>query len=82
MDRTEFIDLLADYIAATETYVAEAAKTFALLGKCTDRPLSFDERFALFSQEIMESNAFRNYVAAKRSLHSAALLGYEALTVN
>jgi hypothetical protein len=80
MDRTEFIDLLADCETAKETYVREAEKTSTMLAKCDREPLTFDERFALLSQEIHERDAYRIYIDAKRFLHSVALLGYGALT--
>jgi hypothetical protein len=80
MDRTDFIELLAECGSATATYFKEAEKTSALLGKCNQRPLTFDELFALLSQEILEREAFVAYVAAKRFLHSAALRGYEELS--
>lgn len=82
MERTEFIDLVAECVTATETYVREAEKTSVMLGKCARRPLTFDQRFELLTQEILERDAFRIYLDAKRFLHRAALLGYEALSTN
>jgi hypothetical protein len=82
VERTEFIDLLAECATATETYVREAEKTSGMLGKCARRPLAFDDRFALLTQEILERDAFLLYLDAKRLLHRAALLGYEALSTN
>jgi hypothetical protein len=82
VERTEFNDLLAECALATETYVREAEKTSMMLGKCTQRPLTFDERFALLRQEILERDAYRVYLDAKRFLHNVALLGYEVLSTN
>jgi hypothetical protein len=82
VERTEFIDLLADCVAAAETYFREAEKTSVMLGKCARKPLSFDQRLALLTQEILERDAFVLYLDAKRFLHRAALLGYEALSTN
>jgi hypothetical protein len=80
MDRAEFLDLLAECGSATSAYLREAEKTSVMLRKCTLHPLNFDDRFALLSQEILERDAYRLYLASKRSLHEAALLGYEALS--
>jgi hypothetical protein len=78
----EFNALHAECIAATQTYFREAEKTSMMLGRCTREPLTFNERFALLSQEILERDAFLTYLNAKRSLHSAALLGYEGISTN
>jgi hypothetical protein len=40
-----------------------------MLGRCSQEPLTFKERFALLSQEILERNAFLMYMTAKRFLH-------------
>jgi hypothetical protein len=80
VNRTEFIALLAECATVSEAYFREAEKTAIMLGKCTQRPLTFDERFALLSQEILERDAYLMYLDAKRLLHSAALLGYGGLT--
>ena len=82
MERTEFNNLLAECATATETYVREAEKTSVMLRKCTRHPLTFDERFGLLCQEILERDAFLIYLDAKRFLHNAALLGYEAMSIN
>ena len=82
MDRTEFITLLAECAKTTEIYFREAEKTSKMLGRCTERPLTFDERFVLLCQEIQERNAFLLYLNAKRSLHNAALCGYGALVAS
>ena len=82
MTRTEFAALLDDCALVTETYLREAEKTSTMLVKCTGKPLPFDERFALLSQEIMERNAFQIYLGAKRILHNAALVGYEELSTD
>jgi hypothetical protein len=82
MERTEFIDLLAECAIATETYIKEAEKTSAMLGQCALRPLSFERRFALLAQEILERDAYLVYLDAKRLLHSAALRGYGAMATN
>lgn len=80
MDHTEFTDLCVDCASATAAYLREAEKTSTLLAKCTGQPLTFEDRFALLSQEMIERSAFANYMEAKRFLHSAALRGYEALS--
>jgi hypothetical protein len=80
MDRAEFTDLCDDCASATAAYLREAEKTCILLTKCARQPLTFEERFALLSQEIIERNAFLIYQDAKRFLHSAALRGYEAIS--
>lgn len=82
MTRTEFVTLLADCAAVTEIYLKEAEKTSTMLVKCSGKPLPFDERFALLSQEILERNAFQTYLGAKRILHNAALVGYEELSTD
>jgi hypothetical protein len=79
MDRTDFMASLAECATATESYLREADKTSILLGKCSRQPLTIDERLALLAQEILERDAFRLYLAAKRFLHRAALLGYDEL---
>ena len=82
MNDAEFMASLAECTTATETYLREADKTSVMLGKCSHQPLTFEERFALLSQEIMERDAFRLYVAAKSFLHRVALLGYEGLSTD
>lgn len=82
MDRTDFMASLAECATATESYLREADKTSVMLGKCSQQPLSFDERLALLGQEILERDAFRVYLAAKRFLHRAALLGYDGLATD
>jgi hypothetical protein len=68
---------LVECPTATETYFWEMDKTSVMLRKCSQRPLTFEERFALLAQEILERDTFRIYLAAKRLLHRAALLGYD-----
>jgi hypothetical protein len=82
MDQADFIALRAECDTATETYLREAEKTATMLGRCTRGPLSFDERFELLSQEILERDAYLLYLHAKRFLHNAALLGYGGLSTN
>ena len=82
MTRTEFAALLDDCTLITNTYLREAQKTSTMLVKCTGKPLPFDERFALLSQEILERNAFEIYIGAKRILHNVALVGYEELSTD
>jgi hypothetical protein len=82
MTRTEFAAVLADCAVVTETYLREAEKTSGMLVQCTGEPLPFDQRFALLSQEILEMEAFRSYLGAKRRLHNAALVGYEELSTD
>ena len=74
--------LLAKCAETTETYVREATKTSVMLGKCGPQALSFEERFGLLAQEIVERNAFLAYMEAKRILHRAALVGYDALATD
>jgi hypothetical protein len=74
--------VLAECAAVTETYLREAEKTSTLLVKCAEKPLAFNERFAILSQEILERNAFYSYLVAKRFLHNAALVGYEGLSMD
>ena len=82
MDRIEFIEILTDCNAATEAYFAEAERTAIMLRICSEEPLTFDERFALLAQEIIERDAYLLYLDAKRFLHRAALLGYGGLSTN
>jgi hypothetical protein len=79
MDRTEFITLREECAETTEIYLREVEKTSKMLGRCTEHPLTFDERFVLLCQEIKERNAFLLHLHAKRLLHNAALCGYGAL---
>jgi len=79
MDLADFTVSLAECATATETYLREADKTSVMLGKCGSQPLTFEERFALLAQEILERNAFLSYMEAKRILHRAALLGHEGV---
>jgi hypothetical protein len=79
VNRTEFNAVLAECALVTKTYLREAEKTSTLLVKCTQRPLSFDKRFALLTQEIQEKDAFQTYLGVKRVLHNAALVGYDPL---
>ena len=76
MTYTEFIDLHTSGSTALRTYFDEAAKTAAMLAKCTAEPLPFTDRMALMSQEILENNAHGDYLGIKRLLHDAARLGY------
>ena len=79
MNRAQFTASLAEFGRTTESYIREANKTSVLLGKCGPQPLTFEERFALLAQEVLERNAFLAYMEAKRLLHRAALSGYEGL---
>ena len=82
MERTEFLVLLAECATATEAYFAEAEKTAVMLRICTQEPLTFDERYALLAQEILERDAYLTYMDAKRFLHRVALLGYGGISTN
>jgi len=82
MNHTEFMASLAECTTATKTYFREADKTSVMLAKCSQRPLTFEDRLALLSQEIVERDAFRVYLDAKRFLHSAALRGYDGLSTD
>jgi hypothetical protein len=82
VDQNEFIALRDECELATEIYLREAEKTSTMLARCTRGPLSFDQRFALLSQEILERDAYVLYLHAKRFLHSVALLGYGGLSTN
>ena len=79
MNHAEFMASLAECARTTETYVGEVNKTSFMLGKCGPRPLTFEVRFALLAQEILERNAFLAYMEAKRTLHRATLVGFEGL---
>jgi hypothetical protein len=79
VNQLEFDALHSECIMVTEAYVREARKTSLMLGRCMQGPLTFRERFALLSQEILEKDACAVYLAAKRLLHSTALLGYESV---
>ena len=82
MNRTEFNAVLTECATVTRTYLREAEKTATMLVKCTQKPLSFDKRFALLAQEILEKDAFQTYLGVKRVLHNAALVGYEGLSTD
>ena len=82
VNQVEFTALHAECVAVTETYFREAERTSVMLARCTQEPLTFKERFALVSQEIVEKDAYLMYLGAKRILHSAALLGYGALSTS
>ena len=82
MNQKEFVILHAECTAVTNAYLREAEKTSIMLASCTADPLAFRERFALLSQEILEKEAFVVYLAAKRFLHSVALLGYASVSTN
>jgi hypothetical protein len=69
-------------VTTTKVYFREAQRTSVLLGRCTSAPLSFEERFALLSQEILEREAFLMYLDAKRFLHNAARVGYGGLATS
>lgn len=77
MERREFTDLHAHCVTLMRGYFAEAEKTSLLLANCSPEPLPFFTRFAILRQEIDEKNAQLLYIAAKRLLHRAALLGFE-----
>ena len=82
VNQQEFIALHAECTTITNAYLREAEKTSMMLATCTADPLNFRERFALLSQEILEKEAFVVYLAAKRFLHSVALLGYASVSTN
>jgi hypothetical protein len=73
---------LAECARTTETYVGEVNKTSFMLGKCGPQPLTYEVRFALLAQEILERNAFLAYMEAKRILHRVALVGYDGLATD
>jgi hypothetical protein len=80
VNQLEFDALHSECIMVTETYIREARRTSMMLGRCSQGPLTFRERFALLSQEILEKDACIVYLAAKRRLHSTALLGYGSVS--
>jgi hypothetical protein len=82
MNHADFVESLAECAKTTETYLREANKTSVMLGKGGAQPLTFEERFALLAQEIIERNAFLSYMEAKRTLHRAALVGFEGLATD
>ena len=80
MNQAALIEVLADCATATRDYLREAEKTSTMLAQCGHHPLTLEERLALFSQEILERDAFRIYLESKRFLHSVALRGYDAFS--
>lgn len=76
MNYSEFKVAHDDCVTARRAYVVEAEKTAAMFAKCTSEPLSFEARFHLLSQEILENDAHLSYLGSKRVLRSAARLGY------
>jgi hypothetical protein len=63
-------------VTARQAYVVEAEKTATMFAKCTAAPLSFEARFHLLSQEIVENDAHLSYLGSKRVLRTTARLGY------
>ena len=76
MNETEFAKLHASCVTAFNGYVAEAAKTSALLATCTPGPLPFPERLRVMFQENAEFTSYSLYLDTKRLLHNVARLGY------
>jgi hypothetical protein len=76
MNRTEFIEMHANGVAALGEYFVEAQRTAAMLAECTEEPLSFKARFKLMSQGIVERDAHLTYLGIKSRLYAAARLGY------
>jgi hypothetical protein len=82
VSRSDFMASLVEYARATENYFHEMDETSVMLRKCSLRPLSFEDRLELLAQEILERDAFRVYLASKRFLRRAALLGYDGLATD
>ena len=78
MSKEEFVVLHAHCETTMQVYWTQVQKTCGMLGACMPEPLSFAQRFALLQQEITERDAHTAYGEAKRVLHAAALLGYDA----
>jgi hypothetical protein len=76
MNRTEFMEMHANCVAALETYFVEAERTATMLAECSAEPLTFTERFKLMSQGIVENDAHLTYLGTKSVLYRAARLGY------
>lgn len=78
MTRKEFMNLHANGVAALDAYVIEAQKTAEILAACTLKPMSFEERFRLMAQMIIERDAHLTYIGIRRLLLSAARFGYSS----
>ena len=76
MNRTEFMEMHANCVAALGTYFVEAERTATMLAECSAEPLTFTERFKLMSQGIVENDAHLTYLGTKSLLFRAARLGY------
>jgi hypothetical protein len=76
MTQEEFLDLHAKCVTAMRFYFAVAQKSCALLGRCTEEPLSSLSRLNLIAQEVAEKEAHGTYLDSKRLLHEAAIQGY------
>jgi len=76
MNRSEFLELHETSVTAMKAYFAEAEKMSAMLAECTEEPMSFNERFRLMSQGIVENDAHLTYLGSKSLLFNAARLGY------
>ena len=76
MNRTEFMEMHANCVAALGTYIVEAERTATMLAECCAEPLTFTERFKLMSQGIVENDAHLTYLGTKSVLYRAARLGY------
>jgi hypothetical protein len=79
VDTKQYTELHAQCGVAMKAYFAQAEKSCGMLGNCSASPLPFLERLAIMRQEITEKNAQLVYMSAKRLLHRAALLGFEAV---
>jgi hypothetical protein len=76
VNRTEFMELHAAYVALMRSYFVEVEKSSTMLTECTAEPLPLQKRLALTSQGIVEQEAHLAYLGAKSSLLDAARLGY------
>jgi hypothetical protein len=79
MDKKQFSELHSSSVKLMQSYFAAAEKTSGMLNNCAPTPLPFSKRFAILRQEIAEKDARHLYAAAKKLLHDAARLGYEAV---
>jgi hypothetical protein len=76
MNRTEFMEMHENCVAALGTYFVEAERTATMLAQCSTEPLTFTDRFKLMSQGIVENEAHLTYLGMKSLLYRAARLGY------
>jgi hypothetical protein len=79
MNRSEFMQMHENCVAAMRDYFAQAEKMSAMLAECSPEPMTFRQRFRLMSQGIVENDAHLTYLGSKSLLFHAARLGYGVL---